>query len=74
MCGKGLQNGLLGGHHRILPVHAARHVSGDNECNPPIKFVINDYPERNPISRHVLHELPTDQKLGTSLFHSNVFY
>ena len=74
MCGKGFYNGLLGGHHRVLPLHAARQVSGGSEFNPQFKFVINEHSERNPISGPALYRLPTDQKLGMPLFHSNGFY
>jgi len=74
MCGNGFYNGLLGGHHRVSPLHGARQVSGGSEFNPPFKFVINEHPERNPISGPALHELPTDQKLGMPLSHSNGFY
>jgi len=74
MCGKGCYSGLLVGHHRVLPLHEARQVSGGNEFNPPFKFVINKHPERNPISGPALHGLSTDQKLGMPFSHSNGFY
>ena len=74
MWGKGFHNGLLGGHHRVLPLHAARQVSDGNEFNPPIKFVINEHPESNPINSPAFYRLPTDQKLGMPLFHSKGFY
>jgi hypothetical protein len=71
VCGKGFYNGFLGGHHKVLPLHGARQVSGGSEFNPPFKFVINEHPERNPISGTALHGHPTDKKLGMPLFHSN---
>jgi hypothetical protein len=71
MCGSGFHNGLFGGNHRVLPLHGARQVSGGNEFD---QFVINDPSERNQISDPAFHRIPTDQKMGTPLFHTNGFY
>jgi hypothetical protein len=73
ICGERFHGGLLGGHHTVLPLHAARQVSGGN-VNPPIKFVINEHPGRNQISGPDLTSLPIDQELGMPLFHTNGFY
>jgi hypothetical protein len=74
MCGQGFHDGLLGGHHRVLPLHGARQVSGGNEFNPSTKFVINEHPGRNQISGPDFHRFPIDQKLSMPLFHTNRFY